>query len=392
VGQRTRLALALCACAIAARPLAVSIGPVLPDIQRDLAMGQVVSGLVGTVPVVCLGLFAPVGVMLAGRLRPRIALGIALALVVVFGAARAAAPGVQVLVLLTVGLGVGMGMAGSIPAMIIKARAPGQPALMTGMYGVGVVGGAALASVLIVPLVELGDGWRAGTLLLSLPVLLTVGVGYWLLGPDAGDVRPRVAAALPWTDAAAWRMAVMFGLQSLIYWGLVIWLAEVLVAMRWSQPAAGTMVAIFQMSSLVAVVVTGYVADRIGSRRSQLRVVSAGFTIALLGLALAPDVAAAWVVLAGSSLGAAFPLVLTLPVDFATDDRDAGNKSSLMLLVGYLVAAAGPPMIGLVRELTPALPPVFLLLGAFGLAFLVLTWWLGTPRNAGSLSLPITTD
>ncbi len=392
VTPRTKLALALFASALAVRPLAVSVGPLLPAMQEDLGMGSVVAGLLGTVPIICLGLFAPVGAWLAGRLRPRPALGLALALVVLFGAARAAAPNVALLVTLTVGLGIGMGMAGSIPAMIIKARAPGHPGFMTGMYGTGVVAGAAVGSALIVILSQLSGGWRGATLLLSAPVLAAVLIGYRLLGTDPHDLRGGEGLRLRWADPIAWLMALLFGLQSFVYWGLVIWLSAVLVSMGWSATGAGTMVTVFQLSSLVAVLGTGYVADRIGTRRAQLRVVSAAFTIAPLGLVLLPALTVGWVALAGAALGMAFPLILALPVDYATDDRDAGSKASVMLLVGYLVAAVGPTALGLVRDATSEVWPVFLMLACIGGAFFVLTSWLRPSGRLTPLEVPITTD
>jgi CP family cyanate transporter-like MFS transporter len=392
VTPRTRLALALFAAALAVRPLAVSVGPLLPSMQADLGMSPVVSGLLGTVPIICLGLFAPVGAWLAGRLRPRPALGLALVLVVLFGAARAGAPNVEVLVALTVGLGIGMGLAGSLPAMIIKARAPGHPGFMTGMYGTGVVAGAAAATALIVLLAQLADGWRGATLLLSIPVLAAVLIGYRLLGPDPHEVRAGEGLRIHWADAIAWLMALLFGLQSFVYWGLVIWLAEVLQAMGWTSAGAGTMVTVFQLSSLAAVLGAGYIADRFGTRRMQLRVVSIGFTLALAGLAAVPALTVLWVALAGASLGMAFPLILALPVDYASDDRDAGSKASLMLLFGYLVAAVGPTAVGLVRDATDGVAPVFWLLAAMGAAFFVLTAWVRPSTRATPLDVPITTD
>jgi MFS transporter, CP family, cyanate transporter len=390
---RTRLALALLACAIAARPLAVSVGPILPDIQADLGMSALASGILGMVPVLCLGIFAPAGVALATVLRPRSALVVALGLIVAFGVARAAAPDVVSLLVLTAGLGVGMGMAGSIPSMIIKARARALPAFMTGMYGTGVVMGAAGASVLIVPLAILAGGWREAVVLLSIVVLAAAVVGILLLGPDAprGTTMPG-RAKLPWSDRTAWQIALLFGLQSLVYWSLVIWLAEVLVASGWTLAGAGTVVGIFQLSNLVAVVAIGFVAERLGSRRTQLRMVGGAFAVGLAGLAIFPPLTIAWVIVAGIGLGAAFPLAMTLPVDYARDERDAGAKASLMLLVGYLIAAVGPPLVGLVRQSFDEVAPVHLLLAACGAGFVALTGWLRPPPADHAAPVPITTD
>jgi len=320
-------------------------------------------------------------------------MGVALALIVVFGALRAGSPNVATLILLTVGLGIGMGMAGAIPSMIIQARARRTPAFMTGMHGTGVVLGAAGASLIVVPLVGAGGGWRQPILLLSILVFGAATLGFLLLGPDgprAGDAHRR--AVLPWSDVTAWQIAGLFGLQSLIYWSLVIWLAEVLVASGWSAIGAATMVGVFQVSNVVAVVGFGFLADRVGTRTAQLRAVGTAFAVGLAGMAILPQLAVPWIVVTGIGLGAGFPLAMTLPIDYARDENDAGAKASLMLLVGYLVAATGPPTVGLIRGAVIGVTPVYLLLAACAFGFVLLSTRLPPPQRDHPQAVPITTD
>jgi MFS transporter, CP family, cyanate transporter len=53
--------------ALALRPQVVGIGPLLPSIRDDLGLSHAVAGLLGTIPVLCMGLFA----LPAGRLARR---------------------------------------------------------------------------------------------------------------------------------------------------------------------------------------------------------------------------------------------------------------------------------------------------------------------------------
>ena len=55
---------------IALRPQLLSIGPLLPSIRADLAIPASVAGLITTIPVMCMGLFAPIGPRIAARLGP----------------------------------------------------------------------------------------------------------------------------------------------------------------------------------------------------------------------------------------------------------------------------------------------------------------------------------
>ena len=96
---------ALFAVAVALRPQIVGVGPLLPDIQADLDVSHAVAGLLGTIPVVCMGLFAPTARHLAARIGAAAAIGAAIALMGLAGTARAFAPGAIALVLLTVPLG-----------------------------------------------------------------------------------------------------------------------------------------------------------------------------------------------------------------------------------------------------------------------------------------------
>ena len=61
--------------------------------------------------------------------------------------------------------------------------------------------------------------------------------------------------------------------------------------------------------------------------------------------------------LLGLGIGAYFPLALTLPVDVASDAADAASISALMLLIGYLLAAIAPVVLGLVRDATGDFEP-----------------------------------
>ena len=383
-----RLAIALLLCAVAVRPLAVSLGPVLPDISVDLGLSALLVGVVGMLPVICLGLFAPLGVVLANRLRPEGALAVALGVAVAFGAARAFAPDPGTLLAMTAGLGVGMGMAGPIPSMIIKARAPGRPVMLTSAHGVGIVGGATLGAVLIVPLSVAAAGWRGGTLLVSVPILLSTLVGLIMLGRGRSVQPDRGRAGVGWRDPVAWLLTGIFGLQSFVYWALVIWLAAMLVEAGWSTTGAGAAVAIYQVASFAGVITVGLVADRWGTRRHQLLVAAGAVTASMLSMILVSDLALAWIGLAGYALGAALPLALTLPVDLGRDEHDTGGKAGLMLLVGYLLAALGPTLIGLVREHTLAPAPIFGTLAACGIAFVLLSSRLPAGRRRVVPPLP----
>ena len=65
--------------ALALRPQLVGVGPLLPEIDEDLGVSHAVAGLLGTIPVLCMGVFAPPAAYVAARIGTRAAIGACLA-------------------------------------------------------------------------------------------------------------------------------------------------------------------------------------------------------------------------------------------------------------------------------------------------------------------------
>lgn len=337
---------------LALRPQLLAIGPLLPLIRDDLQLSASAAGLLTTIPVLCMGLFAPIGPVVAARLGPRTAFGLCLALVVGFGMLRSVAPAFWLVLLATFGIGVGIGIAGAIPSMIVSQRFASRPALGTGAYAGGIVAGSTLGAAAAVPLAVDGD-WRRALLIVSTVSLLSIAAWLLLVRGD-GPTRPLRATIphLPWRYATGWLLVAAFGLQSLLFYGTIAWLPNVFVERGWSAAAAGSLVAIFNGVGLITILGVPLVADRMGARRQQLVLSSGVWAVTMLAVILLPAFAYIWVALLGLASGTVFLLVLTLPLDLADEPGQVGSVAALMLLGGYLVAAIGPFALGAARDVT----------------------------------------
>jgi CP family cyanate transporter-like MFS transporter len=351
---------------LAMRPQILAIGPLLPLIRTELGLPAGIAGLLTTIPVLCMGMFAPVGPRLAARFGATTAFALCLSTVVAFGILRSLAPSVPLLMLATLAIGIGIGSAGAIPSMIVAQRMPTRPALGTGAYAGGIVAGSTLASGVAVPLAGEAD-WRRALLVISLTSIVCVVAWLVLMGIDRRDrVAGAVARRLPWRDPTGWLLVVVFGLQSVLFYGVVAWLPNAFVERGWDETSAGALVAVFNGVGLVTTIGLPIVADRLGSRRSQLLVSS---VIAVLGFAAViavPELAFLWVSILGLALGAVFPLVLTLPLDVTDDPSRVGSVAALMLLGGYVLSSTGPVILGAARDITGDFGASLWLLVVFG--------------------------
>jgi CP family cyanate transporter-like MFS transporter len=244
-------------------------------------------------------------------------------------------------------------MAGAIPSMVVSQRVSMRPALGTGAYAGGIVLGSALAAAIAVPLSGPAHDWRQALLILSIAAFLPIAAWLILIQPDPNS-RPLEARAprLPWRSTTGWLLVLVFGLQSLLYYGVVSWLPNALVERGWAPADAGAMSGLLNGVGLLTTLGVPLVADRLGARRGQLLACAFLSLVAMTGIVAVPDLAIAWVVLMGLGLGAIFPLVLTLPIDVADEPAQVGSVAALMLLGGYLISAGGPVVLGVARDLT----------------------------------------
>jgi len=337
--------------ALALRPQLVGAGPLLPDIQDDLSISHAVAGLLGTIPVLCMGLFAPAAAPLARRAGLRTVVGASVGAVALFGLARAAAPGAPMLLLLTLPVGVGMAIAGALLPVAVKVRFPDRPAFANGVCTSGLNGGAALASLIAVPAADAFGGWRTAFALFSVAAVAQC-IGWMALSRHAWTERADESAPLPVRRPVVWMIVAVFGLQSVIFYGITTWIPAAFREYGWSAGAAGALVAVFGFTQVAGGLLIPWLADRVGSRRRWLLGLTSVVLVSTFGFAAVPDAGVLWTVLAGLAIGAVFPLCLAMCLDVAHEPVAAGAAAALMLLGGYLIAGTAPFGLGAIRDLT----------------------------------------
>ena len=350
---RAALLAGLFLAALSLRPQLVGVGPLLPRIQSDLGVSHALAGLLGTIPVLCMGLFAPPAPFLSARIGSRAAIAGSVALIGAAGIARAFVPGVALVILLTLPVGIGMGLAGALMPVAVKERFPHRPAFATGIYATGINCGAAASSAIGVPLATATWGWRGALFVFSafaavLPLL-------WLVATSREAPHRRVPARpprLPWRSPLAWRLVGIFFLMSTIYYGVNSWLPDAFQEHGWSEGRAAALLAVVNTTQLVSSLAVPWLSDRHGSRRLYLLAGASQLLLALAGMVLFPGAGWFLAVAVGLPLGALFPLIMTLPLDIARRPAEVGAIAGMMLGVGYSVSSVSPFLLGVVRDAT----------------------------------------
>jgi CP family cyanate transporter-like MFS transporter len=152
----------------------------------------------------------------------------------------------------------------------------------------------------------------------------------------------------------AWSIAVFMGLQSMAFFSTISWLPEILVDDGISEGYAGTLSGITQLVQLAPAFAIPVLAARRNAQFDLLAVIVGTALVGLLGVLLAPEAALLWMVFLGIGQGGALGLGLILPVLRGRNAGQVAAMSAMSFGVGYLIAAAGPALVGAVFDATGA--------------------------------------
>ncbi len=353
------------------RPALSSLAPLLSRIQLETGLSALAIGALTTLPVLCLGLFAPLAPWLSKHLGPERTLGVALLML----AAGLLLRGIPLPFWLfggTLLAGAAIGIAGTLLPALVKRELPLGADLMTGVYTMALCLGGALGAGLSIPLANAMGSWHAG--LASWSFLAAVALVAWLmLMPHrekevsipgaAGSMRDLLGQPL------AWHVMLMMGSQSSLAYIVFGWLPTLLIKRGYGEAEAGWLMATSIMVQLISALGAPWLA-RLGRDQRPALVIALMSTGLGLTLLLVGPMGWRWmgVVLLGLGQGANFSLALTLIVLRTSSSRLAGKLSGLAQGGGYTLAAMGPLGIGILLQLDAGLTTLTLvLLGIIGL-------------------------
>ncbi|MGY2293581.1 CynX/NimT family MFS transporter [Pseudomonas sp. SDO528_S397] len=355
------------------RPLLSSISPLLGEIRQATGLSFQSSALLTSLPVICMGLVALVGVRVEARLGER--RGIALGLMMILSACLVRWLFGQASALLTTALLGGAGVAliqALVPAMIKREFRQRVPLAM-GVYSASLMGGGGLAALLSPVVATQFQQWQAGLGIWLLPALgaLLLWACLPLGAPKSAQVAPTFKGL---RNRRAWLLALYFGLVNCGYMSLVAWLPAFYQQLGWGVLPSGSLLAYMTIFQVSAALLMPALAQRGIDRRPLLGISLLAQLMGYLGLLMAPaHLPHVWVALAGFGLGACFALSLLLTLDHRRDPREAGQLAAFVQGVGFLINAVSPWLTGWLRELTGSFNAAWAVLAVTAVAMLLVT-------------------
>lgn len=315
--------------------------PILPVMMRDLGLQPGGGGLFALLPVMSLGVAAPLGAQLVGWVRPRVLITYAMCLAVA-GIVWRSYGGSVGLFGGTAAIGLGLGIAGSVILGIVKELFPAHiPALM-GAYTACVCLGTSLGSAAGEPVAVVMGNWQRGLLFWALPLALAVVLWVELSlrsHPFNRREQPLHASLLPLLkQGKAWWVSAFYLFRVAGAWALITWLAALMHRRGLSLEEAGLVLGLATACEIPSTLLSDHFTQWLGSRARLMLVAIPLSIVAVFGLLLGP---LSWwplfAVIFGLCIGAVFSLGMTLIVDNSADAAATVALSGMAQGFGFIV-------------------------------------------------------
>ncbi|MGF7162557.1 CP family cyanate transporter-like MFS transporter [Rhodoligotrophos appendicifer] len=325
----------------------------LPEINRDTGLSSTAAAYLTTLPVLCLGLFAPLAARSSDRFGMDRTLLASLVLLTIALAARGTGEA-AILFAASILAGACIAIGNVLLPALVKRDFSDHVALMTSLYTMAITGGAAVAAGVTVPLAAgLGGNWHLALALWFIPALLAVIVASPLArGRDRVTTR-RPALGHLWKSALAWQVTTFMGLQSGLAFAVLGWLSPILRERGLDGVRSGYVLSALVVAQVVSCLLVPQIAVRGRDQRALNVALAVTAVIALLGLLFAP---LAWIwplaIIQGLAQGGLLSVSLTMIVLRSRTPQVAAHLSGMAQFVGYMIAALAPWLIGLLHDWT----------------------------------------
>ncbi|MFB7157811.1 CynX/NimT family MFS transporter [Lysinibacillus sp. NPDC056232] len=339
------------------RPAVTGIGPLFNVLLESLHISNTKMSFLTSIPVFCMGLFAPFAVPLQRKLGTKTAITLLIIILALANGLRFLKESYVLLVVTSFAAGFAIALIGPILNAYIKKKFPTRFTTVVGIYSFGIGTGATLSAALTLPFYNhFHESWTMA--LGSWAMLASIALCIWFLViqkqelPETDGCTEKVARN-PWRNVRAWTILIYFGLQTSLFFSMMSWLAPMLQDKGFSLGAASSMLTFMSIVQMIGNILVPILMEKWSSRIGWLFTLGVfgiiGFVLLWVGSGTLLWIA---VFIIGIVLSGLFPIGLLLPLDEARNDEEANSWSSMVLSGGFMISAIIPILIGYCYDVT----------------------------------------
>ncbi|MBF0774082.1 MFS transporter [Mammaliicoccus sciuri] len=328
-----------------------SVGIALPSIKDTLNLSNTSVSLITIIPLLSFAVISLFAAKISHKFGLERTVFGALILICV-GIALRAITGVSWLYVGTILIGVGIAFGNVLTPGIIKMNFPLRIGIMTGYYTVVMNIFGSVSSYVTAPLVK---HFNYNIAISLIGIVTLIGIITWsfqLNKHDTVNSSQTTTNINVWKSPLSWQITLLMGGQSMIFYSLINWLPEFLLSHGTPINEAGIYLSILQLAIIPLTFVTPIFAEKLKNQVLITFVTGLLFVLGILTLMLQPNWAFLGIILIGVASGLAFGLVNTFFGLRTENGLTAAKLSGMSQSVGYLFAAIGPLLFGILHDAT----------------------------------------
>ncbi|WP_436883971.1 CynX/NimT family MFS transporter [Mammaliicoccus sciuri] len=328
-----------------------SVGIALPSIKDTLNLSNTSVSLITIIPLLSFAVISLFAAKISHKFGLERTVFGALILICV-GIALRAITGVSWLYIGTILIGVGIAFGNVLTPGIIKMNFPLRIGIMTGYYTVVMNIFGSVSSYVTAPLVK---HFNYNIAISLIGIVTFIGIITWsfqLNKHETVNSSQTTTNINVWKSPLSWQITLLMGGQSMIFYSLINWLPEFLLSHGTPINEAGIYLSILQLAIIPLTFVTPIFAEKLKNQVLITFVTGLLFVLGILTLMLQPNWAFLGIILIGVASGLAFGLVNTFFGLRTENGLTAAKLSGMSQSVGYLFAAIGPLLFGILHDAT----------------------------------------
>lgn len=341
--------LALVLVALNLRPVMAVVSPLLQQIQSDIYLTDTMAGLLTTLPILAMGVFALLGAYVQ-RFMPENH-GILVGTLIIAAACFCRYwfdSGIALIISAAVA-GIGIALVQVLIPAFIKAYASAQAGTLMGFYTTAIMSGAAISAAIAAPAAS-AIGWQNLFIVIGIPALIAA-ILWNRVTVRLPVMQKKTAVPLPFHSARAWLLMFFFGIGTGAFTLVLAWFSPYFMQQGLTATQSGLLLSAVTVCEVTAGLVVSSVIHRFPDRRGILLFILvllvAGLVMMIMDPLLFMPVIPFCV---GVGIGALFPLTLIIAIDHADNPDQAGALLGFVQGGGYILASVTPFVAGVIRE------------------------------------------
>ncbi len=340
------------------------IPPIQHIIKEELLITNAQLGLIFSIPVGILAVFAMPSGFLADKIGIKKAGGIGISIMAVGCVLRGTSTNFTSLLVFTCLYGIGLVLIfPNLPKLVALWFRHENVGLATGIYSTGIAFGGSLAIAISLPVVYSVTGTFQGVFFIwSIPVILAA-ISWWSIvskSPHSGVESQQISRGdrlsyLILKNRSLWLIAVLLFCNNIHFYTWSGWAPALMMLKGASPDLAAFIASTMSWITIPVIFLMPWGSHRVGLRKPFFWVSAIILALASLG-AIYSSVQLGWLLMVavGITVGGTFSMILALPVELVPEES-AGAASGMVLSIGYMGGLVGPWLAGYIFDVSGTL-------------------------------------